>query len=143
MLSRSAGVDAAPSARLCEPAEEDVLAHRHRVHQVQLLVDDGEAHVHRLDRRDLVDPAAFEGDLAAVLLVDAGQDLHQGGLAGPVLADDAVDDAANNLQRDPVQGFDAREGLAHLPDAEQRLRGTRSDHLCLLCLRRRARAESL
>ena len=88
------GVDAGPAARLAEAAEEDVLPDRHRVHQVQFLVDDGQPHVHRLDRRDLVDRPPLEDDLPAVLLVHPGQDLHQRRLAGPVLADDPVDDAA-------------------------------------------------
>ena len=93
--------------------------------------------------RDLVDHLPFEDDLTAVLLVDPGQDLHQRGLACPVLADDPVDDAAGDLQGDPIKSLDAGKGLAHILDAEKGLRSTLHDHQRLLCTRRPRRRSAV
>ena len=56
---------------------------------------------------------AVEDDRAVVrpVPVDAGQDLHQGRLAGPVLAADGVDLASLDGDRHVLQGLDAGERL--------------------------------
>lgn len=102
-------------------AQEDVLGDRKLRAQREFLVDDH-------------DPAAFavadgperagltvEGDLAVVaaVRVDAGQDLHQSGFPGAVLAADGVDLPAPHRERDVGQRGDAGEGLGDPAHAEQ------------------------
>jgi hypothetical protein len=55
---------------------------------------------------------------AVVGLVGAGEDLDQGRLAGTVLADQRVNLAPAQLERDAVQCQDARESLRDLLDVE-------------------------
>ena len=53
--------------------------------------------------------ASVDEDLARVRPVQARQDVHQGGLAGAVLAEQPQDLAAVGRDRDPVVGEHARE----------------------------------
>ena len=77
----------------CSLREEDVLGDRELRDERQLLVDDDDALV--LAVADAVEAAllALVEELAVVraVRVDARHDLHQGRLAGPVLADQGVD----------------------------------------------------
>ena len=57
------------------------------------------------------DRLAVESHLAGVRLVDAGDDLHQRGLARPVLADDGEHLAGRERERHAVEGEDAGELL--------------------------------
>ena len=59
---------------------------------------------------------AADADLAAVGLVEAVEDRHQRRLAGAVLADDAVDGAARDLQIDVAIGAHSAKTLV---DADQ------------------------
>ncbi len=65
-----------------------------------------------------------EGDLAGVGLVGAGQHLDQGGLAGAVLAEQAVHLAGRDVEVDAVQRADAGELLDDAPHREQRRHGS-------------------
>ena len=56
---------------------------------------------------------AADLDLAGVGLVDAGEDLDQGRLAGAVAADQRVDRAPLQLQKNVVQGLSCPERLRH------------------------------
>src|SRR5690606_16939970 len=67
--------------------------------------------------RGVVDPFAADDDLARVGDVEAGEDAHQGRLAGPVLAEEGVDLTAADLDVDVVE----RERRAEPPgDARHR-----------------------
>ncbi len=59
---------------------------------------------------------AVEHDLPAVRRLEAGQDLHERALAGPVLAEDALDGAGGHGEGDAVVGFDRAEMLADVSD---------------------------
>ena len=61
---------------------------------------------------------AVDEDLARVRLVEAGQDVHQGGLAGAVLAEQAEHLAAVDRDRDAVVGEHAREALGDVLELE-------------------------
>ena len=102
--------------RLAFGAEDDVLEHGEILDQHEVLVDhadaEGDGVVGRVDDRRL----AADADLAAVGLVEAVEDRHQRRLAGAVLADDAVDRAALDLQMDVAVGMDRAETLV---DADQ------------------------
>ncbi len=55
--------------------------------------------------------------------IDAGNDPHQGALAGAVFADDGEHFASAEGQRDVVEGADAGELLTDMADFQQRRRG--------------------
>ena len=63
----------------------------------------------------------LEPDRAGVAAVDAGEDLHQGGLAGPVLADQGVDLTGTELEAAVVERVNAREALADAGHLDQKL----------------------
>jgi hypothetical protein len=79
-------------------AEEDVLGDGEVRGQEGLLVDHGDAFVSSFDGIGEVDRAAFPEHLAAVATVHAGDNLHEGGFAGAVLAHDKVDLAGLDRQ---------------------------------------------
>src|SRR3954452_12937241 len=62
-------------------------------------------------RRVQVDRPPLDPDLALVGPDDAGDDLHQGRLAGPVLAHERVHRAGPDREPDPVQRHHARVAL--------------------------------
>ena len=100
-------------------AQEHVLGDGELGNEVELLVDRDDAGIACLaGRARRVGPALVD-DLAAVGHVDAGQDLHERGLAGTVLADQRVDLAGQDVHAHVGEGMDAREALldgAHLQD---------------------------
>ena len=111
-------VDDAAARRLA--VDEHVLRDRAVGQQVELLVDDRDARRLRLDGVGEADLLAVDQDLAPVLVVHAGQHLHQRRLAGAVLPDDRVDLARLAVQPDPVEHLDAEEALADVAHLEQR-----------------------
>src|SRR5690606_8767292 len=88
--------------------EVDVLGDRHVFHQAEFLVDGGDAQLHGGDRRAERDRFTAPVDGAGVGLVGPGQHLDQGGLAGPVLAEQAVHLTGLDVEVDSVQGADSR-----------------------------------
>ena len=94
------------------PPDEDVLLDREVRHEIELLIDDGDAEVLRLAGAVEDDRLAVEDDLAAVRLVDPGEDLHQRALAGAVLPDEPEDFAGMDFEADVLQREHAGEALA-------------------------------
>ena len=107
-------------------ADEDVLGHAEIREDQRLLVDGGDAQplgVGRVPRRR---GRAVDQDLALVRLVDAGHDLDQRRLAGPVLADQRMHLAPPQLERHVVEGTGAPEPLGDAPHGEHDI--VRIDH---------------
>ena len=102
-------------------ADEDVLGDAELIEHHRLLVDRGDAGGERRLRRDHRERAAVELQAAGVGLIDAGQDLDQGRLAGAVLADQGRDLARVELEAHAVQRLHARERLADAGKLEDRL----------------------
>ena len=92
-------------------ADEDVLRDRQVREQARLLVDDRDAQRPRVRGPADLRRLAVEADRSRVGLMDAGQDLDQRALAGAVLADQAVDLAGQQLQRDVVERLRRPESL--------------------------------
>ncbi len=92
-------------------AEQHVLGHGLRGHEREVLVDHadpaGDGVARRAERHGL----PVEAQLSLVGLVEPGQDVHERGLAGAVLAEQRVDLARADVEIDVVVGEDAREGL--------------------------------
>ncbi len=85
-----------------------------------MLVHHADAVADRLARRADAHGLAVDADFACVGFVEAVEDRHQRRLAGAVLADDAVDDAALDDEIDVLVGVDRAEALV---DADQLDRG--------------------
>src|SRR5665648_740260 len=102
-------------------AQEDVLGDRQVGAQRELLVDDHDAVVLAVPDPAELDRLALEGDLAVIgaVRVHPGENLHQGGLACPVLPANRVNLPRADRERDVLQREDTRKGLgdrAHLED---------------------------
>ncbi len=76
------------------PSDPDVFRDRHISHQVQFLMDHGNAVFQRIKRGIETNIGAFQADFAAVWLVDASQNLHQRRFSSAVLAHQRVHGAA-------------------------------------------------
>jgi len=92
-------------------AEDDVFQHGEVLHQLEMLEHHADAGADRGLAVGDGDRRAVDQDLAAVGLVEAVKDRHQRRLAGAVLADDAVDRALLDPDRDVLVGLDRPEGL--------------------------------
>ena len=105
--------------------EHHVLRHRERGDQAQLLRDQREPGAERLARVAESASDTIHEDASGVGLVDAGEDLDQRGFAGAVLADDRVDFARCELERDLVESLSGEEALAEPLGDDHRHRATR------------------
>ena len=94
-------------------AEIQVLGDRAVGEQVELLVDDADAGMARLQGMGEGDHLTVEGDRATARLMSAGDDLHQRRLAGSVLADDGMDLAGDDVEVDIGEHRYAVETLRH------------------------------
>ena len=92
-------------------------AERHRFddiedrHELEVLVDHADPGADRLAGITERAQLAVDQDLAGVRAIEPGQDVHQGGLARAVLAQEAQDLTPIDRNGDPVVGEDAREPL--------------------------------
>ena len=122
---------AEPEAAL--DAEHDVLQHRERLHQHEVLVHHADAGGERVLRALDAHRAAAHEDLARVGLVVAVEDAHQRRLAGAVLADDAVDRPGPHGERHVAVGVDRAEALVDAAELDHRTdpgrRGRLSRHV--------------
>ena len=110
-----------PEAWAVEP-QQHVLGDRLRRNEREVLMDHADPGGDRVAWRAEVDGTAVDADGALVGPVQAGEDVHQRALAGPVLAEQRVDLARSQVEVDVIVGEDAREPL----DDAGRLEG-RSD----------------
>ena len=125
--SRARGGDHARRRSTTSPAmqrlapEEDVGGDAELRDEVQLLVDDGDARPpRRRGRWRSATGRAVDPDLAVIVGVHAGEDLHQRRLAGAVLAHQRVHLAGAEVEVDAVERGDAGEALADAARAQQR-----------------------
>jgi hypothetical protein len=100
--------------------EMDVLGDGQVLHQVEFLVDGGDAEAHGRDGRAEGDLLAAPAQTAGVGLVGAGQDFDEGRFAGAVLAEQAVHLTGLDVEVDAVEGPDSGERLGDAGHAEQR-----------------------
>ena len=110
-------VDAAPAAQRFAPDEHvlgDTEVWEHRC----FLVDDGDPHRPRSGGAVQGHLPAVDNEPSALGLVDARQDLDQGRLAGPVLADEAVGLAPVQLDVAVDQRLHSAERLGRMLEDE-------------------------
>nr|BFF14286.1 hypothetical protein GCM10025699_55890 [Microbacterium flavescens] len=101
--------------------QHDVLPHAEGVGEQEVLVHDADAGLLGLTGRPELVRDAVDLDRALVGALLAGQHLHQGGLAGAVLADDRVDGAGAHDDVDPVVGRERPETLDDPGQPDRRL----------------------
>ena len=99
--------------------EDDVLGDGEAVDEAEVLVHHADPVGCRIVGRAQVQLLAVEQDVARVGPIEAGEHRAEGGLAGAVLAEQAVDLAADEVETDPVDGGNAVERLAELPDLQR------------------------
>jgi hypothetical protein len=92
-------------------AEHDVLRDGERLDEAEVLVHHADACIERIAWRLEVDRPAVEEDLALVRPVEAGEDVRESALAGPVLAEQRVNLARSRLELDAVVRDDAGKAL--------------------------------
>ena len=89
-------------------------------HEVELLVDDGDAGARGLAGAGEPHRLAVDRDLAVIVGIDAGQDLHQRRLAGAVLAHQGMDLARARREIDALEHRHIAERFADAAHGEQR-----------------------
>jgi hypothetical protein len=104
-------------------ADPDVLGDGHGGHQVELLMDHGDAALERLTRITERQRASCEMDLARIRRDDAGDDFHERRLAGAVLADERVHRAPAHPQGYIIERHYPWKALADVAHLEQRASG--------------------
>src|SRR5439155_3234650 len=109
-------------------AEEEVARRVEVVREREILVDGLDAELARLARVCDGDRSAIDRDLAGVSVVHPGDDLDQGRLAGPVVADDRVDLVRPEREVRLAQCDDTAKVLLDVPRFEQGWRWRRRRH---------------
>ena len=102
-------------------ADENVLGDVQIGKQQRFLIDRRDAHALRLGGARDRDRPPCQQDLATVGLMDAGDDLDQRRLAGAVLAQQRVDFAGMERERDVVEGLCRVEALGDAADIQNGL----------------------
>ena len=102
-------------------AQKDVGADIEIVGERQVLIDRLDPLLARIDRAREMTLPPFEIDLAFIRLIDAGDALDQGRLAGAVVAQEADNLAGIDVPTDLVHGHQAAKALGHLSDRQERL----------------------
>ncbi len=92
-------------------AKEDVLGRGQFGNQIELLVDDRDARAFCVLNAGEANRRALDPDLAVIVDVHAGEDLHQGRFARAVLTHEGVDFTAPEVEVDVVQRRYAGEGF--------------------------------
>ena len=109
-------------------AKEDVLGRGQLGNQVEFLVDDRDAGALRVLNAGEENRRALDPDLAVIVDVHSGEDLHQGRLARAILPHESMDLAAHEIEVDVAQrchsgkSFGDAAGLEHNGVAAWRLR---------------------
>ena len=111
------------AARLGEPAIEnetafrtqhDILEHGEFADQHEMLMHHADPGPDGVGGTRNMRLLAVDADLTRIGLIKAEQDRHQGGFAGPVFADDAMDGALFYLERDILVGVDRTKALVDM-----------------------------
>ena len=93
-----------------------VLPHGELVAEREILVHRLDALFSRVAGRGEAHGLAVDADLALVRRIEAGEALHEGRLAGTVVADDRGDLSGADSERGALQGMDVAERLVHVVD---------------------------
>ena len=90
-------------------AQKNILGNRQVRNGRQFLMHHADARSQSLARRAEMHPRAVNAHFAVIVVIDAGNDFHGGGFAGPVFADKTVNLAGMERHIDILQRRDAAE----------------------------------
>ena len=99
--------------------DPDIFRHRHEWHQVELLMDHGDAILQRIERRFQADRQALQINLALIWNIYSSKDLHQRGFTGAVLAHQRMHRAALQPELHIVQRQHAGKFLADVFNVQE------------------------
>ena len=116
--SSLAPVDAAPRAARFQP-EGNILCDREVGEEGRLLINGGDTELAGADGVVVGDGPAEDFEASGVGLDGAGDDLDERGLAGAVLADEGVDLAGPQVERDALERADAGEGFVDVGEFKE------------------------
>src|ERR1051325_12202085 len=116
LRARAFEIKGKTTSGLC--AEHDVLGHRHRLDQHEVLVDHADAERDCVVRRFDVARLAVDDDLAAVGGVKAVSDTHRRRLPRAILADDGVNRPRLNDYVDLIVSENVAESFVYLSEFE-------------------------
>ena len=104
--------------------QRNVLDGGEHIHQLEMLMDHADAQTQRITGGTDVHRLLVHIDLAAVRVVDAGDHVHQGGLAAAVFAQQGQNFTAADVQGNVLVGNDLTKGFGDpfQPDGVLRLR---------------------
>ena len=91
----------------------DIFRNAHRPHQIQLLMDHGDAILKRIERALQANINAAQFETARIGRVDASDDFHQSRFARTILTHQRVHRAAAQLKLHVIKRHHARKFLAH------------------------------
>ena len=98
--------------------QDDVLSSGEHIHQLEVLMDHADAVIKGVLGRGDGDGLAVHQDLTFVREVDAGQHVHQRGLAAAVFSQQRQDLTTVDVQRNTVVGNDFSEPLCNVPQLD-------------------------
>lgn len=117
-LAHGAAVDHAAAIQFA--VGEDVRRDRAVKKQIQLLEDDADSVPAGFARIFQTDASRLNLDFSLVWLLNAGQQLHQGGLAGAIFANDRVNFAALNIKAHAVEGIHTAKAFREAFEPDER-----------------------
>ena len=117
LLAASSPVDKQALGMLV--AQNDVVKHRHGLHQHEVLVHHADAQLHRLTGRLDTNLLALQKDLTLGGLIQADQNIHQRGLTRAVFAQQRQHLAPVHGQADILVGIEAAKPLADMFHSQQ------------------------
>ena len=100
-------------------SDENVLRHGEVAYHIEFLMDDDDSRLLRVMRIVEFDFLSLEDDRSGILRIDAGQNLHESGFPGSVLAHQRMYLSALQRKIDMIQRVDTGEGFVdqfHLQD---------------------------
>ena len=107
-------------------AEVNVLRHAHRWDEIGFLKDHRDPLSERFGGRFEVERLSVEDQFAGRQFIDAGQHLHQRGLACAILSDDRMDLASAQREVDVLDCGNAAERFGRLAELEDCAHGSRA-----------------
>ena len=112
--------EAQPVFRLA--ANPDIFGYRHISHQVQFLMDHGNAVFQRVERGIETYRRALQADFSVIRLVDAGENLHKRRFAGAILTHQRMHGTALEVELHIVERHNAWKFLAYAIRREKKFR---------------------
>ena len=100
-------------------SEPNVFGDGHVGNQVELLIDNGDTAIQRVNRASEIAALAIDFQAPLVRAMDSAEDLEEGALTGSVLATQGMNGAAANVKRDVLKGLHTAKALGDAANGQQ------------------------